>query len=565
MKYLAAAVQFEPVMFDKARNVEILASMVEKAAAAGARLIVTPEMGLTGYCWYDREEVAPYVEVVPGPSTNYFSDMAKRLDCYIVIGLPEVDEKNGLYYNTSVIVGPEGYVGKHRKTHPYIAEPKWAASGDLGHQVFNTSLGRISLLICMDIHFLETARLVALQKADVICHISNWLAERAPAPYWTSRARENGCYIIESNRWGHERTVQFSGGSCIIDPDGSVQASQDDCDGIVFGEIDTSNVVGPMVEQRRPELYHELLHNTYAWNPLDFFGLYGHNPLPKGKKSTVAVAQITPSNDMDINLSSCLGLIEKLADAELIVFPELALSGFNYPNRNAISRNHNYFVTLSRHAQKNMQHYLVGFSEDCNGDYYNSAALVGPEGVMVVYRKIHLSDNDREWATPGESWVTCDLPLGRLGFLIGHDANFPEAARVLALRGCDIIACPSALPGKFHSSHAGTRISQSDPIPTGADPYHWHHYRVRGGENNCYFVFSNAYSQEESMPGLSGIFGPDTFHFPRQEVIFSGAVGCVSMSVDTSNLKTCYPTNVVRRKDLVAMRLPHNYHSLLNI
>ncbi len=52
----------------------------------------------------------------------------------------------------------------------------------------------------MDIHFVETARLVALQGADVICHISNWLAERTPAPYWISRAFENGCYLIESNR-----------------------------------------------------------------------------------------------------------------------------------------------------------------------------------------------------------------------------------------------------------------------------------------------------------------------------------------------------------------------------
>ncbi|NGO91448.1 MAG: amidohydrolase, partial [Halomonas sp.] len=125
-----------------------------------------------------------------------------------------------------VLVGPEGYLGKHRKSHPYIAEPKWAASGDTGHQVFETSLGRIALLICMDIHFLETARLVALQGAEVICHLSNWLAERAPAPYWISRAKENGCYLIESNRWGMERGVQFSGGSCVIDPDGYIQASR---------------------------------------------------------------------------------------------------------------------------------------------------------------------------------------------------------------------------------------------------------------------------------------------------------------------------------------------------
>ena len=92
------------------------------------------------------------------------------------------------------------------------------------HVVFDTEIGRIALLVCMDLHFFETARLEALAGADVICHISNWLQERTPAPYWINRAFENACYVIESNRWGLERTVQFSGGSCIIEPDGNVAA-----------------------------------------------------------------------------------------------------------------------------------------------------------------------------------------------------------------------------------------------------------------------------------------------------------------------------------------------------
>ena len=129
------------------------------------------------------------------------------------------------------------------------------------NQVFETTIGRIALLICMDIHFVETARLMALQGADVICHISNWLAERTPAPYWISRAFENGCYVIESNRWGLERTVQFSGGSCVIAPDGNVIAVIDKGDGFALADIDLEvararRVGGEAVfAQRRPELY----------------------------------------------------------------------------------------------------------------------------------------------------------------------------------------------------------------------------------------------------------------------------------------------------------------------
>ena len=182
-----AAVQFEPTMFEKERNIARLLDLCEQAAAAGAKLIVTPEMGTTGYCWFDRAEVAPFVETIPGPTTNRFAALARKHACYIVVGMPEVDE-DGIYFNTAVLIGPDGVVGHHRKTHPYISEPKWAAAGDLHNQVFETPIGRIALLICMDIHFVETARLMALGGADVICHISNWLAERTPAPYWISRA-----------------------------------------------------------------------------------------------------------------------------------------------------------------------------------------------------------------------------------------------------------------------------------------------------------------------------------------------------------------------------------------
>ena len=216
--YRAATVQFEPTMYEKERNIARLVALCEQAAAGGARLIVTPEMGTTGYCWYERDEVRPFVETIPGPSTDRFQQICEAHNCYIVLGMPEVDSATDLFYNTAVLIGPQGIVGKHRKSHPYIAEPKWAANGDIAHQVFDTEIGRIGLLVCMDLHFFETARLEALAGVDVICHISNWLAERTPAPYWITRAFENSCYVIEANRWGLERTVQFSGGSCVIAP-----------------------------------------------------------------------------------------------------------------------------------------------------------------------------------------------------------------------------------------------------------------------------------------------------------------------------------------------------------
>ena len=570
--YKVATIQFEPTLFEKDRNVAQLLELCERAAEAGAKLIVTPEMGTTGYCWRDRKEVAPFVERIPGPSTDRFAALARKHDCYIVVGMPEVDE-DGIYFNSAVLVGPEGIVGRHRKTHPYISEPKWAAAGDLHNQVFETKLGRIGLLICMDIHFLETARVMALRGADVICHISNWLAERTPAPYWISRAFENGCYVVESNRWGFERTVQFSGGSCVISPDGHVIATIDKGDGFALAEIDPERARARHVAgerafiQRRPELYTELLSDTFSWNPYDFFGLYGCEPWPEGKQSRVSVAQFKPVDSVAANLAR----IERLArgakaeGAELVVFPELAVTGLS---------NHLEFAQPIPGPITNRLHqladelslYLVcGIAERQGDIVYNTACMIAPDGNVSVYRKTHLSEGDRNWATAGDEWSVVDTPIGRIGLLIGHDAMFPEAGRVLALRGCDIIVCPAAIARRFSASHAGTAIDQPAPIPTGPDPYHWHHFRVRAGENNVFFAFANIYDPETGYPGLSGVFGPDTFAFPRRETIAAEGEGIATAVIDTSNLDTAYPTNVVRRKDLVSMRMPHSYRDLVRV
>jgi predicted amidohydrolase len=565
----AATVQFEPVLFEKERNIARLLELCEQAALEGAKLIVTPEMGTTGYCWHDRAEVAPYVETIPGSTTRVFEALAVRHGCYIVIGMPEVDD-DGIYYNSAVLIGPEGVVGRHRKTHPYISEPKWAAAGDLHNQVFETAIGRIALLICMDIHFVETARLMALGGADIICHISNWLAERTPAPYWISRAFENCCYVIESNRWGLERNVQFSGGSCVIAPDGRVVSVLDGGDGVACAEIDLDaararRVLGePVFAHRRPELYPELLTNTFSWNPRDFFGLYGHEPWPKGKRSRVSVAQFAPSADIAANYAGIADLARKAkADgAELVVFPELAATGFADPARSAQSIPGPATDWLTALTAELELYLVCGLAERASDALYNSACLVAPDGTLQVYRKTHLSTDDRSWARAGDDWTVIDTPIGRIGLLIGHDALFPEAARVLALRGCDLIACPSAIKGVFSSSHAGTAIAQPTPIPTGADRHHWHHFRVRGGENNLYFAFSNSHDDVNGYPGFSGVFGPDTFAFPRREAIVEGE-GIATSEIDTTNLDSAYPTNVVRRKDLVLMRMPHSYRDLV--
>ena len=569
-KYEVATVQYEPSQFKKDHNVDSLLHLCEEAAKKGAKLIVTPEMGTTGYCFLNREEISSLVETIPGPTTKKFQSITKKFNCYIVIGMPEIDEETELYYNSAVLIGPDGIIGKHRKSHGYIAEPKWSAPGQ-EHLVFDTDIGKIGILICMDIHFIETARLVALQDADIIIHISNWLSERTPAPYWISRAFENSCYLIESNRWGLERTVQFSGGSCIINPDGSIASVIDKGDGIAYAKIDLSwprkkEVLDEKIfNDRRPEMYLNLPTDPYLWNPLDFFGLYGLDPLPRGKQSLISVVQMSSTNDVKKNLNKIFSHLDNAKNnlSELVVFPELSLTGHLNKNKSALNSDSAEILELAEYANKNDIYICCGFAEKNKKEFYNSSVLVGPEGIIGVYRKVHLNKADRSWATEGNEWKYFDTKIGRIGLMIGYDAIFPESARCLGLYGCDVILCPSAQKGIFTHGHKGTAVRQNYPIPTGADPNHWNHFRIRGGENNLYFVYSNISDKKNNYLGKSGIFGPDPFKFPRDESLIHKEEDITFLKIDTSNLDTNYPTNVVRDKFMMSMRHPHHYLPLI--
>ncbi|WP_343550354.1 nitrilase-related carbon-nitrogen hydrolase [Pantoea sp.] len=563
MSIKVATIQFEPTLFRKEENVARLLALSTKAARDGARLIVMPEMATTGYCWQDRAEVAPYVETADGPTSQAFAAVAREFNCYLVFGMPERDAVTDIYYNSALLIGPQGLIGVHRKTHPYISEPKWAANGDYGHQVFETEIGNIALLICMDIHFIETARLAAVGGAQIICHISNWLAERTPAPYWLTRGWENGCALIESNRWGWERGVQFSGGSCISDSHGKLLASCDSGDQVLSAEL-TLPQDNPLLKKRRPELYQRLMTNTFMWNPQDFFGLYGNDPLPTAKDSTIAVAQFRPENDVAANLQHIRSWAEqaKARGVELLVLPEHALTGYA-GKMNALALDDAPIQAVIKLAMELDIALVVGFAERAGNQFYNSVILASSAGLGAHYRQIHVSDADKQWASAGDQWVTCDLPCGRVGLLLGEDLLVPEAGRILALEGCDIIACPAALNTPTPLAHAGTVIPHSWPIPRGADPYHWLLPRVRAGENNLWLAFANWPEAAGESFGLSGVFGPDTFAFPRSEskVLRDDGVACLAMS--TGLAESAYPNHVVRRKDLVLMRQPHFYTPLV--
>ncbi|MCX7929225.1 MAG: carbon-nitrogen hydrolase [Chlorobi bacterium] len=167
----------------------------------------------------------------------------------------------------------------------------------------------------------------------------------------------------------------------------------------------------------------------------------------------LAVVQMHPAfGEVEINLERICALLDR-AEAEVVVFPELALSGYFFTTRHqveaiALERNSVILNALENTAKRQEKVVVVGFPERDGSRLFNSAVVFDPRGERHYYRKTHLfyreqfvfDEGDTGFFVLDFSWLDV-----RLGTMICYDWRFPEAARTLALGGADVIACPSNL------------------------------------------------------------------------------------------------------------------------
>ncbi|MFM2133977.1 MAG: hypothetical protein RL156_1258 [Bacteroidota bacterium] len=167
----------------------------------------------------------------------------------------------------------------------------------------------------------------------------------------------------------------------------------------------------------------------------------------------VASVQFAPALfDVDAN---CRFIEHSIAsiDADVIVFPELATCGYFFLNSDeahsvAMLRDDARLASFRECSERLKKTVVIGYAESSDGKVYNSALILRPGQEPVSYRKTHLFYKERYCFTPGDSgFFVVDEPRtgARLGVMICYDWRFPEAARTLALRGADIILCPSNL------------------------------------------------------------------------------------------------------------------------
>jgi deaminated glutathione amidase len=166
-----------------------------------------------------------------------------------------------------------------------------------------------------------------------------------------------------------------------------------------------------------------------------------------------AALQLAPAASVDESLRRAVALVERCVaetGAELLVLPEAMTTGFTpgpQPLRDTVSEIPGpVSEPIGDVASRLGVHVVFGTYERGEDAVFNSAVLVDPSGdVAGVYRKTHLFRSERAWCVAGEEPTVVDTDLGRIGLMICFDGDFPELARIEAVRGAAIIARPSAL------------------------------------------------------------------------------------------------------------------------
>jgi predicted amidohydrolase len=253
---------------DKAHNIRTMATYIIEAKKQKADIILFPELSVTGYVTKDRTyELA---ETIPGPSTEKIEKLARENHIHVIHGMIEKSAKaSGVVHNTAVLTSPKGVIGHYRKmylpTHSIFEEKRYFRQG-YETPVFDTSIGRVGIIICYDIFFPEIVRLLRLKGAEMIACISASPSVRRNyfEMLTTARALENTAYVVYVNLVGIEDGLQFWGGSRIIAPNGRIiaQAKYDEED-LTLGTIDYTDILRtetfvPALRDLRPELFNEL-------------------------------------------------------------------------------------------------------------------------------------------------------------------------------------------------------------------------------------------------------------------------------------------------------------------
>ncbi len=247
---------------------------------------------------------------------------------------------------------------------------------------------------------------------------------------------------------------------------------------------------------------------------------------------------------------NCQKIISALenVDADLIVLPELALSGYYFKDKSESLKysedpqNSKHLDSLANLANKNNLHLVVGFAEKQGEQCYNSAALIGPNGIEHIYRKVHLFNEEKFCFDPGDTpFIVNNIKGVKIGMMICFDWVFPEVTRVLALQGAQIICQPSNLVLTFCQQTMLARCI----------------------ENKVFAITANRYGTDKRPQGSLKFTGMSQVVAPGGKLLHRAASQRDALFVTDINPKDADNKMITEHNGVLSDRRPE-FYSLLN-
>ncbi len=223
-----ACAQVAPRVGDAEGNRRLAREALREGIASGARIVVLPELVTSGYVFESAAEARALA--LPAEELADWAEEAAWGDAVVIGGFAELGEDGGVY-NSAAVFAPDGLLAVYRKTHLWDREKLCFEPGGQSPPVVETPFGRIGVAVCYDLYFPELTRGLALAGADLIAAPANLPLFPRPEgerpveiALAQATAHVSKVWVAVCDRTGPERGVEWTGASCIVDPDGWLAA-----------------------------------------------------------------------------------------------------------------------------------------------------------------------------------------------------------------------------------------------------------------------------------------------------------------------------------------------------
>jgi len=253
----AAAIQFNITLGEIEPNLAYVRRELEKAASAGVKLAILPEMWATGFAYKVLAELSEKTESL----VEELAEFSRKHGMVIVGSLPEPHENK--VYNTAYVLDCGELKGKYRKIHLFslMQEDRSFDAGD-SWLLVETTVGRLGVFICYDLRFPELARRLAVEGAEILVVPGEWPKPRQE--HWRTllraRAIENQLFVVAANCCGITGKLDFFGMSMVINPKGELLAEGGEAPETLIATIDFADMAAwreqiPCFNDRKPQCY----------------------------------------------------------------------------------------------------------------------------------------------------------------------------------------------------------------------------------------------------------------------------------------------------------------------